>query len=245
MSFLNRFEKFYIQVKQNRWVLWFSYFNRFALAVGFIAAGYVKIVDERFASGLSTLHPMGSYLTAFWHTGYYYTFVGVAQVIASILLLIPRTVTLGTLLYFPIILNIFILSCAVRFDGSLITAPLMTLSCIFLLYWNYDRLKFILPLKTPKPIKLPSTIHYSKKFPFKFFLIAFSLFVFTANIPVAMNMYMVMPRNTELYCNEQFIGTNRTTAGAEFCDCIHNEGNSLNSCLKNYEIAPNDIPSPR
>ena len=83
----------------------------------------VKIVGERFASGLSDIHPMGAYLEALHHTGYYYTFIGIAQVVAAVLLLIPRTVTLGALLYFPIIVNIWLLSYAVRFEGSIVTSP--------------------------------------------------------------------------------------------------------------------------
>lgn len=106
-----------------------------------------KIVGERFASGLSKLHPMGAYLEALHHTGYYYTFIGMAQVIAAILLLIPQTVALGALLYFPIIVNIWILSFALRFEGSFLTSPLMVLANVYLLVWNYDSIKYILPLK--------------------------------------------------------------------------------------------------
>ncbi len=106
-------------------------------------------MDERFASGLSVNHPMGHYLEALHHTGYYYTFIGVVQVTAAILLLIPRTVTLGAFLYFPIILNICILTYALRFDGSLFTAPLMVLANLYLLGWNYEKWKYILPFNRP------------------------------------------------------------------------------------------------
>lgn len=234
MSFLVRFERFFTEVKQNRWVLYFSYFNRFALAAGFIPAGLVKIMDERFADGLSMVHPMGTYLTAFWNTGYYYTFVGIAQVLASVLLLIPRTITLGALIYFPIILNIFILSYAVRFDGSLLTAPLMTLSCFFLLCWNYDRLKFLLPIKNPQPVKLDRPITYNNKFPFRFFFVAGTLFLLVVASVISMNEFAVMPRNSESFCNEQFQGSNNTEAGAAFCDCVHVQGKPLETCLEIY-----------
>lgn len=109
----------------------------------------VKIMGERFASGLSVNHPMGHYLEALHHTGYYYTFIGVVQVTAAIMLLIPRTVTLGAFLYFPIILNICILTYAVRFDGSLFTAPLMVLANLYILGWNYEKWKYILPYQRP------------------------------------------------------------------------------------------------
>jgi uncharacterized membrane protein YphA (DoxX/SURF4 family) len=149
MNISSTLDRLHSQAKENSWLRLFSIFCRFALAVGFFPAGMVKIMDERFASGLSVNHPMGHYLEALHYTGYYYTFIGVAQVTAAIMLLIPRTVTLGAFLYFPIILNICILTYAVRFDGSLFTAPLMTLANLYLLGWNYEKWKYILPFNHP------------------------------------------------------------------------------------------------
>ncbi len=145
MSISSTLDRLHLQAKENRWLWLFSIFCRLALAAGFIPAAIVKLMDERFASGLSVNHPMGHYLEALHHTGYYYTFIGVVQAVAAIMLLIPRTVTLGAFLYFPVILNICILTYAVRFDGSLFTAPLMTLANLYVLGWNYEKWKYILP----------------------------------------------------------------------------------------------------
>jgi len=149
MSISSTLDRLYSQAKENSWLWLFSIFNRLALAAGFIPSGMVKIMNERFASGLSVNHPMGHYLEALHQTGYYYTFIGVVQVTAAILLLIPRTVTLGAFLYFPIILNICILTYALRFDGSLFTAPLMVLANLYILGWNYEKWKYILPFSRP------------------------------------------------------------------------------------------------
>lgn len=149
MSIASTLDRIHSQAKQNSWLWLFSIFNRLALAAGFIPSGIVKIIGERFASGVSANHPMGHYLEALHTTGYYYTFIGIVQVTAAILLLIPRTVTLGAFLYFPIILNICILTFAVRFDGSLFTAPLMVLANLYLLGWNYEKWKYILPFNRP------------------------------------------------------------------------------------------------
>lgn len=142
-------DRLHSQAKGNRWLWLFSFFCRLALAAGFFPAGMVKILGERFASGLSANHPMGHYLEALHYTGYYYTFIGVVQVAAAIMLLIPRTVTLGAFLYFPIILNICVLTYALRFDGSLFTAPLMVLANLYILGWNYEKWKYILPFNRP------------------------------------------------------------------------------------------------
>src|SRR3954470_15022661 len=138
MKLIERLEEFHLKARSNRWMRYFTTFTRLALVAGFVPAGYVKIIGERFTD-LHNNQPMGHYLEALHHTGYYYTFIGYAQIFAALLLLIPRTVVLGTLIYLPIILNICLLSLAVRFEGSLLTAPLMVIACLYLLCWHYDR----------------------------------------------------------------------------------------------------------
>ena len=46
------------------------------------------------------------YFIALYNTGFYYEFIGWAQMIAAILLLIPRTSHIGALLFLPIVVNI-------------------------------------------------------------------------------------------------------------------------------------------
>lgn len=273
MSISSTLDRLHSQAKANRWLWLFSIFNRYALALGFIPAGIVKLMDERFASGLHANHPMGSYLTALHETGFYYTFIGVIQIAAAIMLLIPRTVTLGAFLYFPIILNICILTFATRFDGSLFTAPLMTLANLYLLGWNYEKWKYILPFN-----RLPNDDEVAKqkgditdqqsagrdkvfsqysvgslyarfrdffkqllndKFPVLFFTGVFAAVVFF--MFVVPRIYVVKPRNTLPQCLRQFKDSNRTKAGENFCNCIHQNGEPLDKCLNQYSTAPDDM----
>lgn len=234
MKTISAFEKFYLTIKGNWWYWLFSIFCRLALAYAFIVAGMVKILGERFASGLSEIHPMGAYLVALHHTGYYYTFIGIAQVVAAVLLLIPRTVALGAVLYFPIIVNIWLLSFAVRFEGSFVTAPLMVLANVYLLVWNYDRLRYILPISkfsdlgiVQKPGK------FNKNFPSLFFLGVVLIVIGT--IAFARFGYDAMPRNSLADCKKQFDNTENETAGLQFCECIHTAGQPLDACLKAFE----------
>ncbi len=193
-------------------------------------------MGERFASGLSVTHPMGNYLEALHHTGYYYTSIGIVQVLAALLLLIPRTVTLGALLYLPIILNICILSYAVRFDGSFVSAPLMLLANLYVLFWNYDRLRFILPFKTTDSnVLVQKPKKYSNRFPWLFFTGALT----TTGALVLFFIYghEVMPRNSLSECNKQFVATPHEQIGKEFCECIHIRGQDLDTCLETYQKA--------
>lgn len=235
-SLSKKLENYYYSIKQNRWYWLFQLGCRILLAYAFIVAGMVKILDERFASGLSEIHPMGAYLTALYHTGYYYTFIGYAQVLAAILLLFPRTVTLGALLYLPIITNIWILSYAVRFEGSIVTSPLMVLANLYILAWNYDKLKYILPFHpASKEVSYQKPEKYNNKFPLLFFSGVISVFALV--IWVATSGFEVMPRNSLKDCKSQFINTENEEAGFEFCECIHIRGNPLDECLDKLELS--------
>ena len=238
MSISSKLDQLHEEARGNKWLHYFAIFLRLSLALGFIAGGITKVMGERFASGLSVKHPMGQYLEALHHTGFYYPFIGWVQILAAILLLVPRTVLLGALLYFPIILNICILSYAVRFEGSILTSPLMVLGCLYLICWNYDKIKYILPFNHAAISNALPQKKYSKKFPIKFFLGVVA--TVAAVVLFASFGFNVLPRNSFKDCNSEFVGTNRTKAGASFCDCIHNQGKQLDSCLREYRNAPDD-----
>jgi uncharacterized membrane protein YphA (DoxX/SURF4 family) len=232
---ISKFDAFYLKVRTNRWYRYFYILCRLVLAYAFIVAGMVKIVGERFASGLSVKHPMGAYLEALHHTGFYYTFIGYAQVLAAVMLLIPRTVTLGALLYLPVIFNIWLLSFAVRFEGSFITSPLMVLANLYILAWNYDRLRYILPFgKKDKSVLVQKPEKYSNKFPFAFF----GMVTITAALTVLLLHFgfEAMPRNNLKDCKSQFVNTDMERAGYEFCECIHTSGSPLDDCLEQFEL---------
>jgi uncharacterized membrane protein YphA (DoxX/SURF4 family) len=236
MGISSTLDRLHFQAKQNRWLRYFAVFNRIALAAGFLPSGFVKIMGERFTD-LSVNHPMGHYLEALHLTGYYYTFIGIVQVTAAILLLIPRTTTLGAVLYFPIIFNICILSLAVRFDGSLLSSPLMVLANLYLLCWDYDKLKFILPFN--HSAILPKSKVLSNKFPTIFFAGAAATVIIL--VLVITNVYNIMPRNTLADCKQQC--TNSKNAGAcnVFCDCIHEKGQPLTKSLDEYNKALKEL----
>lgn len=236
-------ESYYFRIKKNRWYWILSIFCRVTLAYAFIVAGVVKIVGERFASGLSPLHPMGAYLEALHHTGYYYTFIGYAQVLAAILLLIPRTVTLGALLYLPIIVNIWILSFAVRFDGSFVTSPMMVMANLYLLAWNYDQLRYILPFSSySREVSLKKPDKYSNQFPVLFF--SGILILMASVVWLGTSGVQTMPRNSLKDCQSQYANTEQEAAGFAFCECIHRDGNPLDSCLEAFEKMKKPQPDP-
>ena len=124
---------------------------RFLLALAFIPTGIVKMLGRPFTiMGTETL--VGQFFDVMWRTGGYWRFIGTTQVVASLLLLTPRTTALGAFLFLPIIANIFAITIALHFQGTpYITGP-MLLACVFLLCWEYPRWKGLLFIT-------PSVVH--------------------------------------------------------------------------------------
>jgi hypothetical protein len=128
---------------RNHWLQLFTAFTRILLAVAFIPPSYKKIVHEPFTT-LPDSNAVGHYFNALYQTGFYYEFIGWAQMIAAILLLFPRTAHLGALLFLPIIANIAVLTTSAGFVGTWLLTILMCLAATYLVAWEYDRLKPII-----------------------------------------------------------------------------------------------------
>ena len=127
----------------NKFLQIFTAFTRILLFIGFTPPSIKKILHQPFTS-LPDSHPVGHYFNALLGTGFYYEFIGWAQLVAAVLLLFPRTAHLGALMFFPIILNIAVLTNAVGFAGTWLLTIFMTLAATYLVAWDYDRLKPIL-----------------------------------------------------------------------------------------------------
>jgi uncharacterized membrane protein YphA (DoxX/SURF4 family) len=231
MSFLPSFEQLYGEAKRNKWIRYFAVFCRIILAAGFIPAGIVKVTGERF-TGLPSNNPLGHYFDALFLTRYYYTFIGVGQLTAALLLLIPRTALLGAILYFPIILNIWVLASATRFNGTRLTT-LMLLASLFLLVWDHERLKYIL---SPRPaVEDHHVAVTTSKFPIWFF--GFVLAAVVSVIAIDDFLYPIRPGNEQAECANGCKDNGSSDACKKFCDCIYNEGDPLNRCLDAYRTA--------
>jgi hypothetical protein len=124
---------------------------RVLLALAFAPSGLVKIVGDPFTT-LPTSDPVGYFFAGFFSAIGYYRFVGVAQWVAGALLLIPRTATLGAFLYLPIIVNIFAITLAIgpSFAGTRVVTGALLGANVYLLCWDWDRWKGILPTTSVK-----------------------------------------------------------------------------------------------
>lgn len=159
MSLENSLDSLHAKVQQIRLLQYFTAFNRVILAIAFIPSGMTKLLGNRFTS-LPLDNPVGFFFEAFYQAHGWYRFVGFAQVLAAILLLIPRTSTLGATIFFPIVLNIAIITISVGFQGTWVITSLMFLANLYLICWDYDKFKAILPFgeREKKPFNLRKSL---------------------------------------------------------------------------------------
>jgi len=97
------------RVRENRWLKIFTIVTRVLLALAFLPSGITKVMGNRFTV-LGIDNPVGFFFEALYRTGFYWRFLGICQLTVALLLLIPKTSTLGALAYFPLILNIFVIT---------------------------------------------------------------------------------------------------------------------------------------
>lgn len=147
MSLENSLDSLHAKIKEIIFFRYFAAFNRIILAISFIPSGMTKLLGMRFTQ-MPTDNPVGYFFEAFYQTGGWYQFVGFAQIFAAILLLIPRTATLGATIFFPIVLNIMIITISVGFKGTWVITSMMFLANLYLICWDYDKFKRILPFQT-------------------------------------------------------------------------------------------------
>src|SRR5688572_31697034 len=137
-------DRLHARVTRSRLLVVFTALLRVLLALAFLPSGLVKLRGDRFTT-LPVTDPVGYFFDGFFSASGYYQFVGFMQVTTAILLLTPWTAALGAVMYLPIILNIFVITVSVGFGGTAVITALMLLANLYLLCWEYDRWKDLLP----------------------------------------------------------------------------------------------------
>lgn len=138
-------------LKQKYWVTIFTIYLRYILGGTFVFASVVKIKGERFTHDFGGDQPINTawhYFETMYQSGLYWQFIGWGQFISGFLLMTQRLATLGALMYLPIILNIFIVTISYGFAGTPLITGLLLLSNIYLLFYDYEKLKPIISNNT-------------------------------------------------------------------------------------------------
>jgi hypothetical protein len=132
--------------------------TRYLLAFAFIPSGMKKILGQRFTN-IGTDNPIGYFFEALFRTGMYWNFLGWGQLIAAILMMTQLFSTLGNLIFFFIVSNIFIITVSMHFTGTWLIALLMLFASTCLILWDANRLQYIIVrkgfLEIRQDVKLP------------------------------------------------------------------------------------------
>lgn len=126
-------------LKKQRLVQLFAIFLRYLIGGAFIFAAVPKVLGERFTT-MSVDTPVGFFFEAMYQTGFYWYFLGWAQIAAALLLMTQRFATLGAAIFFPIMLNIWLITWSMGFKGTPVVTFLMFLANAWLLLWDYRKL---------------------------------------------------------------------------------------------------------
>lgn len=151
---------------------------RILLGIIYITYGVVKLMGGQYYHGdfvidSKTIGPSATFFVwaFFGYSTLYAAFTGMCELGAGVLLLIPRTATLGAAAVFAVALNITVMTFGFGFPGVKYLSLTYTVLAAVLLAWDYRRLKLIFwdrwqvdamldrlaeqPLLPPAPAKPP------------------------------------------------------------------------------------------
>lgn len=133
-----------IEMLRRKWrVRLFVVGLRFLTAISFIPSGLKKIFNLRFTS-LSLDSSIGFFFEKLYSTGVFYQFLGWVQLFTALLLMTQRFATLGALLFFCIIFNIWVITISLPFSGTWLVTSSLLLSSILLMAWDLRKFLFLL-----------------------------------------------------------------------------------------------------
>src|SRR6201986_3150313 len=101
--------------------------TRLLLAVGFIPTGMVKLLGRRFTL-MSPESDIGLFFETLYRSGLYWHFLGLTQVAAGLLVLWNATATVGAMMFFGIMLNVFVITLSYDFRLTPVVTGLMLLA---------------------------------------------------------------------------------------------------------------------
>lgn len=130
-------------IRTNRYLNTFVILTRLLIGFAFIPSGLKKVLGERFTN-LSVETQIGFFFEGLYQSGIYWNFLGLGQMVAAFLLMTQRFATIGAVMFFFIITNIWMITVSMKFTGTWIITSLLLLATIMLLIWDSHKLKYLL-----------------------------------------------------------------------------------------------------
>ena len=133
--------------KQKAWLQVAVIYTRYLIGGAFVFASLVKIKGQRFTmvpGAGSPFHSPEHFFETMYQSGLYWQFLGLAQLLAGLLLMTQRYALLGALLFLPIITNIYVITISYEFGYTSVITGTMLLATVGLLAWDWNSLRVIL-----------------------------------------------------------------------------------------------------
>jgi hypothetical protein len=136
--------------KQKTFLQIFTIYLRYLIGGAFIIAaiGMGKLngssnLLNSMSTPIQNLEPIQQFFRVMSESGLYWKFIGWTQIVAGVLLMSQRLAKLGTLMFFGMVLNIFVITISYEFKGTPIVTGLMLLATTYLLVWDIRSFLFL------------------------------------------------------------------------------------------------------
>lgn len=154
---------------------------KYLLGAAFVFASIVKLQGYRFTAFDGSNYPINSpfhFFETLYQSGLYWKFLGFSQFVSGALLLTQRWSKLGALMYFPVMLNIFIITISYDFKGTPVITGLMLMATVLILIWHWPLYRILFN----KPYNLPiySTLETQKFWEYA----GWSIFIITVSMRI-------------------------------------------------------------
>lgn len=173
--------------KQKWWLQLVVIYTRYLIGGAFVFASLVKIKGQRFTmvqGAGSPFHSPEHFFETLYQSGLYWQFLGLAQLVAGLLLMTQRYALLGALLFLPIIANVYVITISYDFGYTSVITGAMLLATVGLLVWDWQRLRVVLNQPAlPTPVMQESKLWE---------VIGLVLFLFTAGYRAFTNAYNIL-----------------------------------------------------
>jgi uncharacterized membrane protein YphA (DoxX/SURF4 family) len=120
---------------------------RYLLGASFVYASVFKIEGIRFTPKSGKDAPIDSlphFFETMYQAGFYWQFIGWGQMIAGLLLMSQLFSTIGAVAFFPILMSIWVITFSFESTGVLLITSLMLIGNLYLLFWDWNKLKYLL-----------------------------------------------------------------------------------------------------
>jgi len=128
----------YLKIRKNRNLSFFVIWMRYLIGFAFVPSGLTKVLGQRFTV-LPVSHPVGFFFEAMYQTGFYWNFLGLVQMLSAFLLMTQRFATLGNLMFLAIITNVYLITAAMAFKGTVFITFLLLIASIGMLLWDFPK----------------------------------------------------------------------------------------------------------